>query len=621
MAITAKGTDGSGLMEGRLASSEADAKQEFDHYKNIQREVVNRMASSFRMYTSRDAREHMEGLESESGWRARGKTAFSDRVDDARKNLTTYLPKLQSRLATLETDFVSKMEKAKKWIGQESYNDWMKRLADNSSSHWEKEAFLTQKFPEYYKNWEKYGKAADEIKAMKEKYKLTGEDLSVIQEEKNLKSLKFPAKLTLALHIKEHMEAYVAERERAMSKARSLLNGESGKTIAPENVEKWMKHIFQRYSGWKAIAFVQNQLPQYITNWRNVSASYTDLRNQCEQKGLKGSKLYTDAEFVKLDWTSRQAKVVELKSLLGKPLSEGDQNVSEQQKKSVDYLKMRIRFNLGTQDWETAGELLDQAKRIDDHDFDIMRLDEYYCKYGKNVFEAAKEKTGKSKEKFPSDYLREIWEFLDVVPEFKPILERALREHDVDVFERVLQTIYNRVWCWEHRYLNEEREQEGVKDDGNVEQTKEYMQDGHSRALERNIIAGETAHKSAIRGDDCNRPQLAFMSNETESVNSFVERAREHKREKHSKWGYWTTYIAMDKNRNLVKYDKQKYFVKNVYYHLRSSVKKYFESGERYVSRGWADPQSVKPTSTTMPKKAAPPPPSISNSAPASQAA
>jgi len=132
-------------------------------------------------------------------------------------------------------------------------------------------------------------------------------------------------------------------------------------------------------------------------------------------------------------------------------------------------------------------------------------------------------------------------------------------------FSALTTLMYNRVWCHRHGYLTGEAEATQAVSDENKMKTRFYIDEGHTKQLERNIIAGETAEKSAIR-KECMSPQVLYTG--SNGMSAVLARVRQQK----DNWGfrYWTTLVPLD-----VEYGLHAFIVE----HLHPPLKK----GLRYL--------------------------------------
>ncbi len=459
-------------------------------------------------------------------------------------------------------------------------------LALNRSDDWTKvKKFFTgsgeNTFRRWQSNWEYMGGLMKDIRAKQDQMKLPNEDLPDLKKLRSGTG-KFEDRMKLAEKTMNELVKLEGKNRGAYREARELLmNAVTARALAPGKVDGWLAHVFTKYKGEAAISFIEQTLPRFIEDWKDVADEFRAHGKECKARGID---VPTEEKFLSMTYEERRRTTLDMRSKLNST------SIPQEKQKNADYLKMRIRYALATEDAEMATELTEKLSFEHPDDPDLMSLEEQAAKLGKTLSVKTKTKTDQEKPPLP-ELQRKIWGFLDQMGDanMRGLMVTALKTQDLDIVEGMMQMIYNRYWCRQHGYLNDQVELDQAKNPDNKEKTMDYRENGHSQFIERNIVAGETADERSIRGKN-HKAQLLFISNEESSHNATVKKLEQHKYQKNAGLRYWGTIVTTDTKQNVQSFNHTKYFVETLYYPMRTTIRQFFRRGGQYRGKGSSIP-------------------------------
>ncbi len=459
-------------------------------------------------------------------------------------------------------------------------------LALNRSDDWTKvKQFFTgtgeNSFRRWQSNWEYMGGLMKDVRAKQEQMKLPNDALPDLKKLRS-GSGKFEERMTLAEKTMNELLKLEGKNRGAYREARDLLMGAvTAKALAPGKVDGWLAHIFTKYKGEDAADFIERKLPGFVEDWKDVADEFRAHKKECVARGIDSP---TESAFLSMAYEDRRRTTLEMRAKLNST------SVPAEKQKNAGYLKMRIRYALATEDGEMASELTEKLGFEHPDDPDLLSLEEQAAKLAKSLSVKTKAKADQEKPPLPQ-LQQQIWGFVDRMGDsnMRGLMRTVLNTQDLDKIEAVMQMIYNRYWCRQHGYLNDHIEQDQAKNPDNKEKTKEYAENGHTRFIERNIVAGETADERSIRGENT-KAQLIVLSNEESSHNALIKKVEQHKYNKNGGLRYWGTILTTDTKQNVQTFDHTKYFVETLYYPMRTAIRQFFRRGGQYRNRGAAIP-------------------------------
>jgi hypothetical protein len=321
--------------------------------------------------------------------------------------------------------------------------------------------------------------------------------------------------------------------------------------------------------------YVNVMLPERIAEWAAVKEERDLLVRNPRIHELKQTvpdlaDFLSDTKFPDLLYPRRKALVAEVDAALDAlihALSPSDVSAD-------------VRRSLSMHDYEGALWELDEAKKNGIDDAELRRLEEYVRQCMSAYEESPENDIDVQAEAetirglvgtYPASLQNMYQECLQESP------RKAEAGHDISSSLKGLQSIvYNRVWVHEHRHSDVVRDRKNAESKENEERTRDYMEDGHSRRTEHNIIGGETANTAAIRKDNTKAQTLHMKPDGWKPV---LDEVKEHGHD----WNfrYWVTL-----NPTEVSYEKQRTIVKNDHWRINSALRKIYKAGYRYTKSG-----------------------------------
>ncbi|MBI1813130.1 hypothetical protein HY285_02020 [Candidatus Peregrinibacteria bacterium] len=562
-----------------------------EQFKRVLEQALQRyrsMMSATSMVSQRDLEEFERYNRSESQWelyaQSTGKgSTMEERMDVVRESIDRYIPEMESRLTRMEQKFTIDIRHAasKGWIGATSAENWMRRLKTDEVQHWKKEAFLTEKFPEYYKNWEKLGKSMDDIEKDVKQMHLTENDIEQLGMVK-LEAFKdghfeyrrnivdtILAQIAVLKKLEKNPQARCKELyKKAEAKLRDAV-GAGG--LAPWKVGFWLRRIFESGADpHKIEAFLNGKgkepmtLSELINRWTEVGREFVKIEQMRERIGTPRTFHFVHKNIF-LDWHYDKRKAY---------VEEAGRRFADINRERPDFLS--IRNALDMQDWDIAQREIKEArsKPMTVEDSQKLQSMEQYLRQHRS--DRGKGQT--KEERKPSDQ--------EVVDETRHWLEQIPAEHrrshvlslqSARKFRAKRILWYNRVWCRRHHYLDDDKEKALQK--SAEMQTPERMKHGHSkRGLEANSVTNPTNAHAAMREQErVNSPQILYTNRQSAGPLDEMLEAQKN----NFYFTYWTTEIPVD-----LAYEKHEYINQNVHPHLQRLANEMENRGIRFTENG-----------------------------------
>jgi hypothetical protein len=139
--------------------------------------------------------------------------------------------------------------------------------------------------------------------------------------------------------------------------------------------------------------------------------------------------------------------------------------------------------------------------------------------------------------------------------------------------------MYNRVWCWEHGYLDGEREVELHQ--SAAEDTQKVLKDGHSkRGLENIDLDTVDDHDAdaAMRGYEEGEWGATVIHYSPNSKDKLVDKMKSNS---NFAFNYWTTLVP-----HSVSYEQHAYVVRNVNWVLKRGLRTLRKHGAAFTLNG-----------------------------------
>lgn len=311
----------------------------------------------------------------------------------------------------------------------------------------------------------------------------------------------------------------------------SLTVGE-GQCLHRSKVGTWLKRIFDKANNPAQVErFLDEVLQPMIANWKEAATKYDVLH----ATGFPPSfKAVSKEKFLRWHYDERMTYLDEL--ALSK---DAMKEAREADLGALARNKMAIRFDLSEEDYDEAEDKLLPLLEQFPQDPDLRSMERYLKAHRSEKTEEEDDRTDPETKKAEIlGTLRQLTQRID--PAMRKWDEEAMT-HGPAVFRRWRQVNGNHEWVRTHGYSDAQNEAEHATSETNKRTTEQYMNHGHSRQLERNVIDGKTTHEEAIR-DNCTKAQMLYVK--SENCKPVLEKVRENK--DNEMFGYWTTLVYTD---------------------------------------------------------------------------
>lgn len=429
-------------------------------------------------------------------------------------------------------------------LSQKSLARWLKRL--KSRPHKEEwpdvrrqiQEFLATKLPRLRGEWRQLASDLKEVKTLAKAFNVTATEIPLLGEleSKAFKSAKFPArrrKVSRALAIlrgsRERKGTFYAE-------ARTFLDDlVSEGALAKTKVGDWIQRVFAGKSPQEARKFFQTTLRPYAQHWRQARERYDRLHGLMRNDGVpRGMRAVTPEAFLEKSYDQRIAYLDLLEERLDR-------------QKIVTTLHADVWHAFDASDWYDAGRLIELfAKDHPDHP-DLPAMQRYLETHRDDRPKETKEET----ETIPDDEIvGEANQMLKRYPEMRVLLGESMCKDSENPQDQNARTrlvgrmMFNTTWAEVHGYTDEEEQIQDIKDERNKEQTEEYIEEGHSTDVEKNMVWGSTADALAIH-DDPTAAQMIYMESDSDAQHAVLGRIEARGLWRNEKFGYWSDLVPI----------------------------------------------------------------------------
>ncbi len=466
-------------------------------------------------------------------------------------------------------------------ISDASLERWQNRLKERpNGEQWpdtrrKMEEFIRRELPTLRKEWKLLGSDIKEVKGMMNALGVTSADVKELAalEDPSFKSAKFPdrrTKVTAALRALRDRKKNWKKRPKQETEGTKmyddvrmyLLEMADAGAMSRAKVGAWMKRTFATKDLEKARTFLRTTVRPCAENWKRVRGTFDQLHAEMAKTGVpRGFTPYGPEAFLEKTYPQREAYVQMLEArlrLAGKPVS---QHVSD------------IWSSLDQKHWYDAERLLGELEKNFPHTPGMGAM----LTYLETHRDDAEERSQEAKE-VKSD--KEIWTetngIINEYPEMDIVLEKSITDdttHPADQNKRtrlVGRMMYNLVWAEQRGYTSEEEQLEDINDDDHKKKTEEFIEDGHSNEVEKNMVWGKTADKQAIR-KECTSAQIIYMKPEPEAQHSVYNALEADELWSNEKFGYWSDLkvvgMPTGKHHHFVNHDSKK--LKNLMWQMK----------------------------------------------------
>ncbi len=482
-----------------------------------------------------------------------------------RQNSTESIPKFiqDARDAGMKALNIIDESEKQGLISRQSADEWRSRL--KKGNDWkEREKFIEQKLPEYQKNWKKLNEELVSLRKKQKALGVTEKDIPALKaiNAESFKNKKFSEKKQLLdqaiaafiAYEKDHKNGSPEKKMKQLyEKAEKNLQAAVQKgVLSPRKVGTWLRRIFEENNEPAQIEnFLNgkghNPLSSLVEEWTKARQHFDAIENKRKAVGTPMSFHFVHAN-VFLDWhfDKRMAYV-----------EEANHRFEDIQKEKYQFLL--IRNALDMKDWDEAEELMAEAKGADMTVEDAAKLssmERFLLTHRPKNTDAKEEQEKEPTDEQVVERTRELLTHIPLSQQRSHIM--ALKE-GASVFRVKRILWYNRVWCHQHRYLDENREKKLFNQAQLL--TPKRLKHGHEEGHVANDVTNPTNVKHAIRDQEGINASQVLMTNE-HSADPLHIQMKEQK-DNRNFW-YWTSEVPVD-----VPYEKHKHIVDNIHPELQ----------------------------------------------------
>lgn len=523
-----------------------------------------------------DAIAHCRNLLDDSLFNARTRREYDAMFDELRKEGKVekvrqnigFLERAREQAASYEARFKDDLETAvsKEWIDAESKRRWMDRFNDPNVLEWTRKEWMQKEFPKRLKNWQEAAEKREEAEKLAKAHGLTAKQIPELADIFNKKELLGQPYQTRKNKVDKAMAlilAYQANKMRFLRSVEREINDaiRSGWMHASK-AGAWMERVMKSDD---PETFASTILLPFIQNWRETREDFDKLNNELDKQGIpRGFRPVKVKDFLLMNYKQRTSYCALARLRLGE---------ASEQDKALASATLRIRHDLDTKDWEGAAEGLSAALKEWPDNRELHSMQTYLECHRKAEEEAAAER---KESPDPRALLHDLRGMLRSIEGELHAMYVEAAEEGPNVFNRLLQISYNRVWVHENGYLDPSREIRNARDRFNHQMTEQYMRHGHGDGIEHNILDGETAAEEAIRYDS-DQPQMLYMG--TMGRHAVMEAIKDNA--DNEDFGYGTTLIPQNTH-----YAIQARIVNNLHYPMKNTLRQLHKMGYRFTIAG-----------------------------------
>lgn len=452
------------------------------------------------------------------------------KVEQARENIGFLIAAL-NQAESYQDAFVKDLDEAVKqhWISPESRARWWDRFNDPNTLEWARKEWLRTEFPEMKKRWKAAAEKREKIVALASEQKLTAKEipaLANILNQNAFLSLHYLSRKDQLARAEALMKAYAEGETKFLTFIEHELDdwADAG-YMHSSKVGEWMNRVINSEDPEK---FASTVLYPFKNNWQEARENFDDLNDAMDAQGIpRGFRPVKENDFLLMNYKQRTSYC----ALAWLRLED-----AEETNKEMARLKLRIRYSLDTKDWDDADEDLQKALGIQSNDRELQSMRTFLeCHRAEAVKAAEKESLE------PKQLLSNMRQMMLQIPVGLRDMYIKAFENSKSVAKRFLQVSGNHEWVVTHGYADEADNIKNAQSAYNKEKTREYVDHGHTKDFERNIIHGDTATTDAIR-DDCSKAQMLYLG--ADGQNALMEKIERNA--DNEQFGYWTTLVPMD---------------------------------------------------------------------------
>lgn len=535
--MTARVIDDRRLKAYRGEDEETDDAQDSSMQQTLRDEARSRCMralqsglSGSRAWTQRDIREFLKDNLSDRALSLAGIVHHDDQLRAILDNESKIVPQIIEKIRRMEPEFRLRIDdaKSKGWIGRQSAENWIARLEDDKAPWWKKNDFLTNKFPEYYKNWQKLHEDKERVLQICKTHHIQPSsipEIAVLVAHGFIET-SFTFRRGAVDKALAAIAAHTTNRKALYDQAKKILtDAAADNALSKAKIGTWLRRIFESGADPKKIEeFVKGKgkspLPILIERWKKASLDFDTLQKRVTKEGKPPSfGFISKKKFLEMHYESRLAY-----------LQEAEYRMKDIELSSIHPLLLDIRRELDAEDWESAEVLLTRARGMKlnpEESEKVSSMDQYL-----RTHRSQQKKGANGKEMDPHEELNILIHQLPA--EVQPLFRGAAMRGE-GVLRCLKSLWYNRKWVREHGYLDDHKEE--VLRQRSKTDTRRVLRHGHGKGYENmSTEYGQPAIRR-YRGEWA-PTVLHYQAGEHEHLLSVMEKEKDNYAFK-----YWSTLI------------------------------------------------------------------------------
>jgi hypothetical protein len=389
----------------------------------------------------------------------------------------------------LHNKFYRGLDKARPWISEKSYKEWIHRFHDESVGYKAREYWVEHQFTSYIDRWKKVAEEREKL-AKNSEFKAIANDhpeFAIILNKDGFLDLHYNQRVGLIAKAKAFMMAGEKGHSPLFTAAeKKLKSAVFMHVLADHKVGVWLERIFKKNaSGKRMEEFVNgsgfNSLGQMIDRWTKVKFRFDMLKDKSgkldQDAAARGLTIMSEHQFLSMHYTQRLRYVEELDSRIN-----GTGDINHERPVFIE-----IRHAMDLKDWDEAEELIKKAK--------LMHLSEKERDRLRSMERFTEEFKPKKKEMVNGMDLIQVRKRIDKIvdeigehhSEMQPMVKRLLKGPQANRSINQLRWMaYNERWCETHGFYNYKIGKFGASKE-NEEKTRQLALQGEDVGRHNNI--------------------------------------------------------------------------------------------------------------------------------------
>lgn len=503
----------------------------------------------------------------------------------------------------LHGKFIAEMRRAAPYMSEASKKRWMDRFYDTSAKSSSESSFetklrwITGEMSSFVDRWIKVAKEREELTKdprFKNILKMDPE-LQKMQNKEEFLNMHYDKRKNLIARAKAALNSKETGNEDLHKRAKQILAGPvKDGAISADRVGSLLKRIFDGVKSRKEIEeYLNTGIHNDIRQRYQVLSKYDAIVSKIQKRGkvrVRGMNLIPRAAFTKMTYKERLAYVKEMDLRL----------VGANDIRKENPLFLTIRHLLDMKDWKGASEKIKQAEATretmsdsEKSNFDSMK------NYLKRMRKDKKGAPGSKEKKSPMEEAMVAYQTMNntvknMDTSMRPMVERLLRSsHANRNIHQLRWGIYNRTWCENRGYLDNEKLRKGASKENRI-RTKWRGDRGLDIGREDNLD-GTTAHANYVRKKEHARNKPTNLHLDVKDASATQKLAEFMENEQPPKRLYWLNICANDDGKPKTS-EWNKKFISELTA-LRAAAKTMEKAGLMYGGLGLPPVPFIKTTS------------------------